>query len=159
MPLTCNSSKILLKHTSLSMTLSAENIPVTSTTTNDFLHNSTATTFRKIYSFVISCRITNSIVIDRLQNIAEFYRSCAHRLIKFSAKVWSSNYLFPFGKNAICRLAFKCIKDKQSRWLNGIEFSPTCSYCDEELETTQHFLFECKKLENFRSFLALNMLD
>ena len=93
---------------------------------------------------------------DRLQNAAEYYRCSANSLIKFSAKVWSSKYLFPFEKNALYRLTFKCIRDKQSRWLDGIEFSPTCSYCDEEFETTQHLLFECKKLENFRSLLALN---
>ena len=90
MPLMSNSLKSLLKHMNLSMTVSTENILVTNTTTNDFLHITTATTFRKIYSFIISCRFPSSIVV-RLQNAAEYYRCSANSLIKFSAKVWSSS--------------------------------------------------------------------
>ena len=111
--------------------------------------------FKELYAFVIESKFPRSEVDERLIDSVNKYNCQTTELKKFCANIWLSDYLFPHEKNLFYRLAFNSIRDKQSKWLDNLVDSPICSFCDEEFETNDHLIFECKKLETAKTKLNL----
>ena len=111
--------------------------------------------FRKVYEFILQAKFPSIIVEERLSKSSEKYQCTTFELKRFCKRIWKSNYLFPHEKNLFYRLAFNSIRDKQSKWLDNLVDSPTCSFCDEEFETNDHLIFACKKLETAKTKLNL----
>ena len=110
---------------------------------------------KRIYWFLIAAKFPVSIVHERLRKSSLEYGCSSTELIRFSERLWLNKNLFAFEKNALYRLAFKSIRDKQSKWNDGLEESPVCAFCDKEFETTKHILLECNFFSTIRNKIGL----
>ena len=141
----------LLKHCGVQLCQGEDALSLQSITNSEnALLISPITQFPAIYDFLVAVKFPFSIVQERLQSAAEKYDLTPTCLTVFCSKLWKSRYLFSFEKNALYRLAFLCIRDKQSKWLDELEESPICAFCDEEFET---FTSKIPKTQNCKESL------
>ena len=105
--------------------------------------------------YIITEIFPSSFIENRLRKAVVKCNCSTEELTRFCGDIWKINELLPQQQNLLYRLAFKCLVDKQVRWLKNFSDSPICSFCENKFVTSEHLVFECEKLTAARTLLQL----
>ena len=111
------------------------------------------TCFSDLYAYLVSTAFPKTVIDDRLQSSCSKYNCTTQTLKLFIRQIWSRSTLFPHERNALYRLAYNTIRDKQRKWLDNLAEHPLCNFCSDAFETVEHLLFHCPSLEKTRSII------